>query len=74
MLFKSRSKYGEFVDKHLGFGGQEKIREVTGLNRDTVSKACNDKEYKPKGGVLKLLLSAIRKLTEKDVNKNDFWA
>lgn len=74
MLFKSRSRYGRFVDKHLGHGGQEKIRKVTGLNRDTISKACNDEVYKPKGGVLKLLLMAVRQLTGKEVDKKDFWA
>jgi hypothetical protein len=73
-MFKSRSKYGEFVDKHLGYGGQESVRETTGLNRDTITKACNDREYRPKGGVMNLLLMAARQLTGKNVDKNDFWA
>lgn len=72
-MFKSRSKYGELIDKYLGYGGQEKIREATGLNRDTVSKACNDSEYRPKGSVMNLLLTAARQLTGKNIDKRDFW-
>src|SRR4051812_11216579 len=26
---KRRSKFGKFVDKYIGYGGQEKIREIT---------------------------------------------
>lgn len=71
---RTRSKFGKFIDEHLGYGGQERIREATGLNRDTITKACNDTEYQPKGGVMKLLLMAARQLTKKDVDKRDFWA
>lgn len=72
--FKKRSKYGKFVDRHLGYGGQERIREVTKLSRETVSRVCSNPEYTPSGKTMRLLLSALRKLTGKDVKADDFWS
>lgn len=72
-MFKERTKYGEFVDKHLGYGGQERIKEITGLNRDTVSRACNDKSYRPKKSVQNLLVSAAKELTKIEVEIKNFW-
>ncbi|RAP77149.1 transcriptional regulator [Paenibacillus montanisoli] len=73
-MFKQRSRFGRFIDEQLGYGGQERIKEETGLTRETVSKACNKQEYTPKGGILKLLLQATKHLTGKNVKKDDFWA
>lgn len=70
---KNRSKYGRFVDKHLGYGGQEKIAEASGLTRNTISKACNEEEYKPPKSTMKLLIDAAKFLTKQNVKKNDFW-
>lgn len=70
---KPRSKYGEFVDQELGYGGQERISEKSGISRVTVSKACTDPDYKPSKSTMKLLLLAIRELTGKNKSKSDFW-
>lgn len=68
---KKRSKYGQFLDNHKIM--QERIREETGLNKDTLTKACNNEDYKPRGSVAKLLLDAARKLSGENVTKKDFW-
>ncbi|NRF95772.1 transcriptional regulator [Paenibacillus frigoriresistens] len=73
MVFKKRSKYGEFIDKYVGYGGQEKVREVSKLTPNTVTKACNDQEYKPTKSTMKLLIDAARFLTKMNINKDDFW-
>jgi hypothetical protein len=70
---KRRSRFGKFVDTYLGYGGQERIAEASGLNRDTVSKACNDEEYKPPKSTMKLLVDAAKFLTKTNIRKDDFW-
>jgi hypothetical protein len=67
---KKRSKYGEFIDKH-GIH-QEKVREVTKLNKDTLTRVCSTEQY-PSGATMRKLLDAARKLTGKDVKADDFW-
>lgn len=70
-LGKVRSKYGEFLDRH-GVR-QEDVAKLTGLNRDTVSEACNNAKYTPRKSTMNLLLSALRELADKQVSKQDFW-
>lgn len=70
-LGKPRSKYGAFLDQH-GIK-HEDVSRVTGLHRDTVADVCNNDEYKPRKSTMNLLVSALRELTDKRVNKQDFW-
>jgi hypothetical protein len=70
---KQRSKFGEFVDKNIGYGGQEKIREISKLTPNTITRACNDQEYKPNKSTMKLLIDAALFLTKKNIKKDDFW-
>ncbi|MBP1935041.1 transcriptional regulator [Ammoniphilus resinae] len=69
--WKPRSKFGKFLDSN-GIQ-QERIREISKLNKDTVSKACNDNDYMPSSKTIKALLSAARKLTGKNVKSDQFW-
>jgi hypothetical protein len=69
-LGKKRSKFGRFLDSN-GIE-QERIREITKLSRDTISRACNEDDL-PSGKTMRKLLEAVRKLTGKDVNSGDFW-
>jgi hypothetical protein len=70
-LGKPRSKFGKFLDSN-GIQ-QERVREIARLNKDTVSKVCNDDGYLPSGRTMKALIDAIKTLTGKNVNSNDFW-
>lgn len=70
---KNRSRFGKFIDDTLGFGGQERIREVSKVSRETVSRVCSNPNYIPSGKSMKALLTAVRKLTGKDVKADDFW-
>lgn len=72
-MFKPRSKFGKHVDEHLGYGGQEKIRKETQLHKDTISKSCNESDYKPPKSIQKLLIIAFNKLTNNNVSESDFW-
>jgi len=71
-LGKHRSPFGEFLDKH-GIS-QEDIVKATNLSRNTVSEICNNSDYKVRRSTVTLLLIAVKQLTGKSVNKNDFWA
>lgn len=72
-LGKKRSKFGKFVDDHIGYGGQERVREVSKVSRDVVRKVCSDANYKPTGSIRTALVAALKELTGKNVKSNDFW-
>ncbi|WEK53306.1 MAG: transcriptional regulator [Candidatus Cohnella colombiensis] len=70
-LGKKRSKYGRYLDSN-GID-QGEICKETGLNKDTVSKACNEDDPKLRGITKEDLAEAARKLSGKNVDKGDFW-
>ncbi|MCM3487912.1 helix-turn-helix transcriptional regulator [Alkalihalophilus marmarensis] len=69
-LGKPRSKLGKWLDKN-GLEQQDLARESR-VSENTISKACNDKEYIPGNQTMKKILKAVRKI---DSNKkmSDFW-
>ncbi|GIP40772.1 hypothetical protein J31TS4_40520 [Paenibacillus sp. J31TS4] len=72
-LGKRRSRFGKFIDQELGYGGQERVREVSKISRETIAKICNNADYIPSGKTMKLLMTAVKKLTGKNVRTDDFW-
>lgn len=69
-LGKKRSKFGMFLDEN-GIE-QERVREVSKLGKDTLTRVCSTDTY-PNGKTMKALLDAVRKLTGKNVGQDDFW-
>lgn len=67
---KPRSKLGKWLDKH-GLDQQDLVKQAK-VNKNTISKVCNDKEYIPTGKTMKKILDAIRKI-DPNVKSNDFW-
>lgn len=65
-----RTKLRKFLDEH-GFT-QEDLVHSSKVSRNTVSKACTDKEYIPSSGVMKKLLNAVRKV-DPGAKASDFW-
>jgi hypothetical protein len=74
MFGKARSKIGKFIDTHLGYGGQERVREVSKVGRNTLTRVCSEDSYIPTGKTMGAILTALRKLTGKDVKADDFWS
>ncbi len=70
-LGKTRSRFGEFLDQN-GIK-QEAILKESGLNRETVTKACREADPKLRGITKQALVDAIKKLTGKSVTQKDFW-
>ncbi|MCJ7983558.1 helix-turn-helix transcriptional regulator [Priestia sp. OVL9] len=50
---KKRSKLGRFLDKE-GYS-QTELSEITKINKNTISKICNDSNYVPSGTTIKKL-------------------
>ncbi|WP_127601571.1 transcriptional regulator [Paenibacillus chibensis] len=70
-LGKRRSKYGAFLDRRNI--PQERIREITKLGRDTLTRVCNNPSYYPNGTSMRKLVDAARKLSGENVSADDFW-
>jgi predicted transcriptional regulator len=67
---KPRSKLGKWLDRN-GLDQQDLIQESK-VNKNTVSKACNDSDYIPRQDVMKKILRAVRKM-DPDAKMSDFW-
>jgi DNA-binding XRE family transcriptional regulator len=65
-----RTKLRKFLDKH-GFT-QEDLVHTSKVSRNTVSKACTDKEYIPSTNVMKKFMRAIRRV-DPNAKATDFW-
>jgi putative transcriptional regulator len=71
-LGKPRSKFGKFLDKH-GVTQQDIVRE-SGVNRGSVSRICQGDAFKPSMKNGTKILKALKKLTGKEVDYDDFWS
>lgn len=69
-LGKHRTKLGGWLDDNDW--SQEDLTNDSGLNRDTVSKACSDDDYLPSGKTMGKILGSVRKVDE-DKDADDFW-
>ncbi|MFP7226033.1 helix-turn-helix transcriptional regulator [Priestia filamentosa] len=67
---KSKSKLGRWMDKK-GLAQKDLAKEAK-VSKNTVTKACTDKEYIPRQDVMKKLLEAIRKV-DPNAKMSDFW-
>jgi transcriptional regulator with XRE-family HTH domain len=59
-LGKSRTKFGRWLDKEDI--SQIEIEELSGLSRRTISRLCNDLEYRPKFETVLKIKKALSKL------------
>lgn len=71
-LGKRRSKFGRFLDKHEIT--QQEVVEKSGVSRGTISRLCQDDLNVPKLKNANRIIKAIRDLTGKNVNHDDFWS
>ncbi|MEH6957210.1 helix-turn-helix domain-containing protein [Neobacillus drentensis] len=62
-LNKKRTKFGRYLDKEEIT--QIEIEELSGLSRRTISRLCNDEEYRPKFETVTKIKKALR-----DLNRN----
>lgn len=67
---KKRTKIGKFIDRK-GYS-QEDLISASKVNRNTVSKLCNDPNYTPSMSTVKKIMKAIRQLDPK-AKTDDFF-
>jgi predicted transcriptional regulator len=69
-LGKQRSKLGKWLDS-MGLEQQELAQEAK-VSKNTITKACNEKDYVPRQDVMRKILKAIRKV-DANAKMSDFW-
>lgn len=67
---KKRSKLGKWLDQK-GIP-QKELEKATQLNKNTISRACNDSNYIPSERVIKKILKAVKKVDSK-IKMSNFW-
>lgn len=70
-LGKPRSKLGRFLDKHK-ITQQELVKESK-VNKATISRICQGDAFSPSMKNAQKIIKAIRKLTGKNVDYDDFF-
>ena len=72
-LGKRRSRFGKFLDKH-GISQQEVVKK-SGVSRGTISRMCQpEHEEGPTMKNAKKVIKALREITGKDIDYDDFWS
>lgn len=72
-LGKKRSKFGKFLDRH-GITQQE-VAKKSGVSRGTISRLCQpENEDGPTMKNARKIIKALRELTGKNVDYDDFWS
>lgn len=67
---KKRSRVGKFLDKHGRT--QSELAKVAGINKETVSKVCNEYSYIPNGKTIGKIMKALRKI-DPNLKSEDFF-
>lgn len=70
-LGKKRSKFGRFLDKNKI--SQQDVVEKSGVSRGTISRVAQDDIFEPKIKNARKIIKALREISDKDVNYDDFW-
>jgi putative transcriptional regulator len=68
--FKKRTKFGKWVNQNRL--SQEQVMKLTGKDKNTISKMCNDFDYEPQEVTQLKVISGLRKHGY-DVRVRDFW-
>ncbi|WP_051102709.1 helix-turn-helix transcriptional regulator [Parafrankia elaeagni] len=71
-LGKRRSKFGRFLDKHELT--QQQVVEKSGVSRGTISRICQADNLAPTMKNARKIIQAVRDLTGKNVDYDDFWS
>lgn len=72
-LGKRRSKFGKFLDKNELT--QQEVVEKSGVSRGTISRLCQvEHEDGPTMKNARKVIKALRDLTGKDIDYDDFWS
>jgi putative transcriptional regulator len=71
-LGKKRSKLGRWLDRH-GIS-QTEFSKLSKVSRPTITRLCSDDEHQPNMKTANKVIRALKDLTGKDIDHNDFWS
>jgi putative transcriptional regulator len=71
-LGKPRSKLGRYIDKHEIT--QVDLSKKSGVSRTTIGNLCSNDGFEPNMRTAKKIVRALRELTGKNVDYDDFWS
>jgi len=69
-LNKPRSKVGKWIDRR-GIK-QDWLIKVSGVNKQTISRVCNEEEYIPSGSTMQKIIKALRNV-DPSIRADQFW-
>lgn len=69
---RHRSKLAKFLEENEI--SQQELANKSGVSKSTVSRVCQGNEFAPNMRNATKIVSALRKLTKKNVNHDDFWS
>lgn len=69
-LGKRRTALGKWLDSTSY--SQEDLAKASGVNRDTVSKSCNDIDYIPSAIVMRKIMTVVKKI-DPGKRGSHFW-
>lgn len=71
MWGKQRSKFGKWMDNQDEYN-QREFGEVSGVSKDTITKACSDPDYVPSSIVIKKIMKIVKEINPHK-RSSDFW-
>jgi putative transcriptional regulator len=71
-LGKPRSKFGKFLDKHDIT--QQDLSRKSEVSKATISRLCQGDAFTPSMKNGTKLIKALRNLTKKNIDFDDFWS
>jgi putative transcriptional regulator len=69
---RHRSKLAKFLEENEIM--QQELADKSGVSKSTVSRICQGDEFTPNMRTAKKIISALRELTKKNVDYDDFWS
>ncbi|MCA1319776.1 helix-turn-helix transcriptional regulator [Bacillus tianshenii] len=67
-----RSKFGRFLDKNEL--SQQEVVDNSKVSKSTISRLCQNDGFQPNMRTASKIIKAIRNLTGKNVDYDDFWS
>lgn len=67
-----RSEFGKFLDKHKI--SQQEVVNNSNVSKSTISRLCQNDGFQPNMRTASKIIKAIRNLTGKNVDYDDFWS
>ncbi|MDQ0201764.1 helix-turn-helix transcriptional regulator [Neobacillus ginsengisoli] len=69
---RHRSKLAKFLEENEI--NQQDLANESGVSKSTVSRICQGDEFAPNMRNATKIINALRKLTQKNINHDDFWS